>query len=166
MVRRLGVLVVVVALAFAPVARAQDVVAPAAPSPQADVAPVAPPPVEVAPAPLPQTETAPATPQADVGPTTPPQVDVPPVALPQPEQLPAASASIDPVYQLGFNRVAEHYELVEKGHPRRCQDACIGDNKCTAWAFETNGDRCRLMSQSPPAPPQPDECCVTGIKQN
>ncbi len=69
-------------------------------------------------------------------------------------------------YQEGFNRTSEHYELVEKGHPKRCQDACIGDNRCFAWAFNKNGDMCRLMNLSPPVPPQADACCVTGIKLN
>lgn len=79
---------------------------------------------------------------------------------------PVAVAQDSDIYQQGFTRTAEHYEQVEKGHPRRCQDACIGDNRCFAWVYNKNGDVCRLMNLSPPAPPQPDLCCVTGIKQN
>lgn len=78
----------------------------------------------------------------------------------------AAWAQDNEIYQEGWNRTSEHYEQVEKGHARRCQEACIADNRCFAWAYTKSGERCRLMSQSPPAPPQQDECCVTGIKQN
>ena len=82
----------------------------------------------------------------------------------------AQSQDADEVYQEDWSRSAEHYQIVRKDHPRRCQSACIDDGQCRAWAYDktaaATADNCRLMSQTPPAPPQRDDCCVTGVKGN
>ena len=73
----------------------------------------------------------------------------------------------DSVYLQGANRPGPFYLTLTKDHPRRCQDACLTDKQCRAWAYSTaSTDNCRLIAQDPPPPPGQDTCCVTGIKRD
>jgi hypothetical protein len=74
----------------------------------------------------------------------------------------------DSVYLQGANRPGPFYLTLTKDHPRRCQDACLTDKQCRAWAYSTvaSADNCSLIAQDPPPPPSQDACCFTGIKRD
>jgi PAN domain len=74
----------------------------------------------------------------------------------------------DAVFLQGANRPGPFYQTLTKDHARRCQDACLTDKQCRAWAYSTvaSTDNCSLIDQNPPPPPRQDTCCFTGIKRD
>ncbi|PRP85053.1 hypothetical protein PROFUN_07237 [Planoprotostelium fungivorum] len=47
------------------------------------------------------------------------------------------------------------------GNPEDCQTQCFRNNQCTAWAFDTCGDRCWLKTGSPGT--NPTGCRASGV---
>lgn len=71
--------------------------------------------------------------------------------------------------EINVNRPGSDYRSFDLGAPRpeECQNACLGDPACVAFTYVNPGvqgpnARCWLKNSVPP--PNPDGCCVSGVK--
>jgi len=75
----------------------------------------------------------------------------------------------EPLIQNNVKRVGHEYMLyiLKSDRPSICRKLCLLDPGCAAWRFVRSGfegknPRCYLERAVPP--PEPDRCCVSGVK--
>jgi hypothetical protein len=67
------------------------------------------------------------------------------------------------------NRIGGDYrdfDLV-RADPAACQAACAAEAECKAWTYVKpglQGDQARCWLKDTAMPPNPDECCISGVK--
>jgi len=87
-----------------------------------------------------------------------PNIEPPPPPPPAPEPAPAGLTE-----EYGVNRRGADYRNFATDELRVCQNACKGDTRCRAYAYNLNRRVCYLKSQVPAA--SEDRQVTSGVKQ-
>jgi len=87
-----------------------------------------------------------------------PNIEPPPPPPPAPEPAPAGLTE-----EYGVNRRGADYRNFATDELRVCQNACKGDTRCRAYAYNLNRRVCYLKAQVPEG--NPDREVTSGVKQ-
>jgi 1-phosphatidylinositol phosphodiesterase len=80
-----------------------------------------------------------------------------------------APVVLGPGFEVNVNRMGSDYRSFDIGAPQPeiCQNACMNEPQCVAFTYVNPGvqgpnARCWLKNSVPP--PNPDGCCISGVK--